>query len=181
MPLTQIKKEVKIFLASSSELELERIHTGDLFNDINSALADTDVRIRLLKWESFNPSFRGNRKQSEYDEQVKKADVFVVMFFMKTGKLTMEEVETAIAAHAQSGNPKELHCFIKDCQKKCEFDIGKLKADLGSDFVIDAFSDTRDFKLKLVKILMPFLNAFDITVTETDKFVQVNNINLLRK
>jgi hypothetical protein len=38
---TQLRKEIKIFLASSSELEFERIHTGDLFNDINSVLVDT--------------------------------------------------------------------------------------------------------------------------------------------
>jgi len=51
----QTENEIKVFLASSSELDIERAHVGDLCNDINSLLADTPVRVRLLKWEVFYP------------------------------------------------------------------------------------------------------------------------------
>jgi len=48
MNQTQPANEIKVFLASSSELDLERAHIGDFFNDINSILTDTNVRIRYL-------------------------------------------------------------------------------------------------------------------------------------
>ena len=59
------------------------------------SLADTDVRVRLLKWEIFDPAYKGERKQTEYDHQVKKSDIFIVLFRTKAGKYTIEEAEVA--------------------------------------------------------------------------------------
>jgi len=173
--------EIKIFLASSSELELERVHIGDFFTDINSILLDTDVRVRLLKWEIFDPSFRGERKQTEYDHQVVKSDIFIALFRTKAGKFTTEETEVAKTAHKENKTPQELYCFIQDWQEKREFDVEELKTNLGSDFIIDTFEKINDLKYKIVKILMPRFTANNITITETDKFIQINSINIFRK
>jgi hypothetical protein len=62
MTKTKSQTEIKVFLASSSELELERVHIGDFFNDINSILVDTEIRLRLLKWEVFDPAYKGERR-----------------------------------------------------------------------------------------------------------------------
>ena len=79
--------DLKLFLASSNELELERVYVGDFFNDINSTLAGTDapLRLRLLKWESFDPSYKGERKQAEYNQQIEVSDIFVALFRTKEG------------------------------------------------------------------------------------------------
>jgi len=181
MNKTQTENEIKVFLASSSELDLERAHIGDLFNDINSLLADTPVRVRLLKWEVFDPLFKGERKQSEYDQQVKKADIFIALFRSKAGKFTLEEVDVAIAAHAQNQRPQELYCFIQDWQEKREFDMDEIKAKLSANYVTDSFTDIKDLKLKLIKILIPRLCACGVAVTETEKFIQISSTNILRK
>jgi len=181
MNKTQTETEIKVFLASSSELDIERAHIGDLCNDINSLLADTSVRLRLLKWEVFDPLFKGERKQSEYDQQVKKADIFIALFRSKAGKFTLEEVDVAIAAHAQNQRPQELYCFIQDWQEKREFDMDEIKAKLSANYVTDSFADIKDLKFKLIKILIPRLSACGITVTETEKFIQISSINILRK
>jgi len=178
---TQTESEIKVFLASSSELELERAHIGDLFNDINSILTDTDVRLRLLKWENFDHTFTGNRKQGEYDQQVKRADIFIALFRSLAGKYTMEETDVAKTAHAQNRRPEELHCFIQDYDQKREFDANELKTQLGADFIIDSFTSINDLKLKLIKILSPRLNALGVNVTETGKFIQIASVNILRK
>ena len=178
---TQTLSEIKVFLASSSELDLERAHVGDFFNDINSILADTNVRVRLLKWENFNPAFTGERKQGEYDQQVKKADVFIALYRIKNGLYTREETDVAKAAHTESHRPEELYCFIQDWDEKREFDVGALKAELGPDFIMDSFKDIKDLKLKIVKILSPRLGALGVNVTETEKFAQIASVNILRK
>jgi hypothetical protein len=41
-------------IKSTSELDIERAHIGDLCNDINLLLADTAVRVRRLKWADFD-------------------------------------------------------------------------------------------------------------------------------
>jgi hypothetical protein len=181
MTLPQTENEIKVFLASSSELELERVHIGDFFNDINSMLADTSVRIRLLKWELFDPSFKGERKQTEYDNQVKKSDIFIALFRTKAGMYTIEETEVAQNAHTQNQRPQELYCFIQEYHGKREFDVDELKAKLGADYVMDSFTDITELKLKLIKILTPRLCACGVAVTETEKFIQIGSVNILRK
>lgn len=181
MKQIQPETEIKVFLASSSELELERVYIGDFFTNINSTLVDTDVRVRLLKWEVFDPLFKGDRKQNEYDQQVKKSDVFIALFRTKAGKYTIEEVEVAKNEHTQNKKPQQLYCFIQDWQEKREFDVDELKAKLGEDHIIDSFADIGDLKLKIVKILSPYLCACGVTVTETDKFIQIGFVNILRK
>jgi len=177
MKQNPIENEIKVFLASSSELDLERAYIGDLFNDINFLLADTIVRVRLLKWEVFDPLFKGERKQSEYDQQVKTADIFIALFRSKVGKYTREEIDVAIAAHTQNQRPQELYYFIQDCQEEREFNIEELRTNLSAD----SFVDIKDLKLKLIKILSPRLCACGISVTETDKFIQIGSVNILRK
>lgn len=179
--MTQTLTEIKTFLASSSELELERVHIGDFFNDINSLLADMSVRVRLLKWEVFDPSFKGERKQTEYDQQVKKSDVFIVLFRTKAGKYTIEEAEVAKMAHTENKKPQELYCFFQDCQEKREFEIDELKTTLGENYISNTFSDIADLKLKIINILKPHLCACGVLIIEKDNFIKINSINILKK
>jgi len=181
MKQTQVEGEIKVFLASSSELDLERAHIGDLFNDINSVLAETAVRVRLLKWEVFDPAFTGERKQSEYDQQVKKADIFIALFRSLAGKYTMEEVDVAIAAHTQDRRPEELYCFVQDWEGKREFAVEGLKTKLGAGFVMDSFADIDELKYKIAKILSPRLGACGAAITETGKFIKIGSVNILRR
>jgi hypothetical protein len=181
MSLPETENEIKVFLASSSELELERVHIGDFFNDINSILADTTVRVRLLKWEVFDPSYKGERKQTEYDQRVKKSDIFVALFRTKVGPFTIEEVDVAKNAYTQNKRPQELYCFIQNSQEKRAFDADELKSELGTDYVFDSFMDTEDLKFKIIKILWPRLLACGVAITETDKFIQICSVNFFRK
>ena len=174
-------KTVNVFLASSFELELERVHIGDLFNDVNSLLIDTDIRLRLLKWENFDPSYTGERSQSLYDRKVEESDIFIVLFRIKKGKYTIEEVKTALDAHTQNKKPRELYCFIQDTEEKRDFDISELKTELTPAFTFDTFSDIPDLKRKAMRILSPRLKALGAPITETEKFVRIGSVNLLRK
>jgi hypothetical protein len=181
MNSSQIENEIKVFLASSSELELERIHIGDFFNDINSVLANTAVRVRLLKWEVFDPSYKGERKQVEYDQQVKKSDIFIALFRTIAGKYTIEEAEVAIDAYAQNKKPQELYCFIQDSQEERNFNKDELKSQLGANYIFDSFTNITNLKHKLINILLSRLSACGVTVTETEKFIRIGSVNILRK
>ena len=173
--------ELKIFLASSSELELERAHVGDLVNDINSHLLNTFFRIRLLKWEIFDHEFKGERKQSEYNQQIKKSDIFLVLFRSKFGKFTIEEKDVALHEHTENQKPKELYCFIQEYQEKRDFDARDLVKQLGSSFVMGSYMDTNELKQNLLKILKPHICSSGVHMTETEKYFIINSENFLRK
>lgn len=176
----QTEHDIKVFLASSEELNFERVCIGDFFNDINSVLADAAVRVRLLKWEHFDPLFTKKRKQSEYDDQVKKADIFVALFRSKVGIFTLEEVQTASDAYKTNGRPQELYCFIHECQEK-KLNVDDLKNKLGENYSFDFFVDIAELKLKLLKILEPRLCKHGTNITETGRFIKIESENILRK
>jgi hypothetical protein len=179
--MKQTEGEIKVFLASSSELDIERAHVGDLFNDINSVLMDTNVRVRLLKWESFDPGFKGNRKQSEYDEQVKKADIFIALFRTVFGKFTEEETKIAAISHEQEKKPGELYCFIQDNIQERQFTPEKIKESLGGSYIMDSFSDINNLKSKILRILLPHFRASGVEFAETEKFFRIGANKILRK
>ena len=58
------------------------------------------------------------------------------------------------------------------------FDKDGLK--LGVDYVKDSFADITDLKFKLMKILLPRLCAYGININENEKFIQINQVNILR-
>jgi len=176
-----MNSEIKIFLASSAELELERVYVGDFFTELNSIMVQTPVRIRLLKWEVFESKFTGERKQNEYDEQVKVSDIFISLFHTRAGKFTMEEVEVAKETYQEFKKPKELYNFFKESSAQREFKLEELTASLKPYFVIDTYKEINDLKCKIMKILTPHLTGLGVKVENTDKFMTINGNNVLRK
>ena len=172
--------EIKVFLASSSELALERVYVGDFFTELNSIIVQTPVRIRLLKWEVFESKYTGERKQNEYDEQVKVSNIFISLFHTRAGKYTMEEVEVAKETHNKLKRPKELYNFFKESTAKREFNLDELTASLKPVFVVDTYKDINDLKCKIINILAPHLIDLGVKVKNNNKFISLNDTNVLR-
>jgi len=189
-------REINVFVASSSELENERIHIGDLFNDINSLFikCGEDMRCRLLKWEYFDPSFKGNRKQTEYDKKVdEESDIFIVLFKTKAGEFTLEECDVAIKAHAEKAKPKHLVCLIENYKEKedrqfvnlrksgDELVPGNLKqAELVErlkGFEFDGYTCVGELKEIIIKIIMREIPL----IIEGDTYFSVSGYNLAKK
>ena len=65
-----MNKTISIFLASSSELENDRIEFGDFVRQLDDIYEKRGTRLSLLKWENFDSSISG-RKQDDYNEKIK--------------------------------------------------------------------------------------------------------------
>jgi len=98
-------KRIKIFLASSKELEVERREFEIFINRENKRLFDEGVFVHLEIWEDFIDAVSQTRLQDEYNEAVKNSDIFISMFFTKVGKYTDEEFEAAYGQFIKSGKP----------------------------------------------------------------------------
>ena len=117
----QIKK---IFLASSAELKADREAFERMLARLNPQWRSRDITFDLVVWENFIDAMSSEGLQKEYDKAVQECDVFVMLFFTKVGKYTLEEFETAFADLAAGTGPKIYTYFKNDSILTGELDDG---------------------------------------------------------
>ncbi len=131
-------RTIKIFLASSSELKEDRDAFDLYFRQQNDRLRKQGIYLEIVRWENFLDAMSETRLQNEYNQEVKACDIFVSLFFSKTGKYTEEEFDTA---HKQFLNTKKpiIYTFFKN-------------APLDSNNIGDEIITLLNFKKKLAAL-----------------------------
>ena len=108
-------KTIKIFLASSEELDYDRMVFGNLVRRLDDMYEKRGIRIKLFEWEDYDAAFNDRRKQDEYNDHVRESDIFFALFHKKAGKFTIEEFDIASEEFKQHASPK-VFTFCKDLQ-----------------------------------------------------------------
>ena len=106
-------KLIKIFLASSEEMDYDRMVFGNLVRRLNDLYERRGVRLKLFEWEDYDSAFNDQRKQDEYNERVRESDVFLALFHKKAGAFTVEEFDVATETFREKASPK-VYTFLKD-------------------------------------------------------------------
>ena len=88
-------KEIKIFLASSYELESDRVRFGDMIYRWNSAWERKGYHLTLTKWEDFPGFYEPDGQQTSYNRSIECSHIFVALFWHKTGRHTLNELQVA--------------------------------------------------------------------------------------
>jgi hypothetical protein len=104
---------IKIFLASSSELEDDRRDFEIFIGRKNKDWIAKGVFLHLVLWEDFLDAVSKMRLQDEYNKAIRECDVFVMLFFTKVGKYTEEEFETAFGQFKATDKPF-IFTYFKD-------------------------------------------------------------------
>lgn len=116
--MTQVTKkimtELKIFLASSNELEQERIKLGNEIASLNNKITKEGKRVELIKWEDLNRAMHKDGVQTRFTEELLKSDVAVILIHKRVGKFTMEEFNQAYSAMIQGKKPKWIYVYFKN-------------------------------------------------------------------
>lgn len=99
---------IRIFLASSTELKSDRDQFADFITRLNMHYEPRGYRFILYIWEFLDPAYNNQRKQNEYNNEIRKCDFFVALFHTKVGKYTIEELEAA----QEECKKRELPMFI---------------------------------------------------------------------
>lgn len=102
----------KIFLASSEELRQDREQFEIFINRLNKKWVDRSIFFELLIWEDFIDAMSKTRLQDEYNKAVKESDIFILLFFTKVGKYSLEEFETAFG-HFQEQSKPIIYTYFK--------------------------------------------------------------------
>lgn len=98
-------KTIKIFLASSSELEKERDEFEIFIRRKNDNLSELDIYLTVVRWENFIDAMSKTRLQDEYNKAIVDCDIFVSLFHTKVGKYTEEEFLKALKTFMDNGKP----------------------------------------------------------------------------
>lgn len=110
---TAALRTIKIFLASSSELEHDRNAFDLYFRTENDRLIQDGIYLTIERWENFLDAMSETTLQNEYNNAVRNCDIFVSLFMTKTGKFTEEEFEVAHEEFKNKNKPL-IYTYFKD-------------------------------------------------------------------
>ena len=108
-------RTIKIFLASSEELENDRMAFGNLVRRLDNIYERRGIRVELFEWEDYDAAYNGQRKQDEYNDQIKASDLFLALFHTQAGRFTVEEFDVATEEFRQKASPK-VYVYCRDLQ-----------------------------------------------------------------
>ena len=95
--MTTDPQTVRIFLASSAELKPDREAFEQAIARRNKEWNPRGVFLHLDIWEDLSAAMSPTRSQDEYNREIDRCDIFVVLFWTKVGRYTAEEFERAYA------------------------------------------------------------------------------------
>jgi Leucine-rich repeat (LRR) protein len=116
-PAGSALRTIRIFLASSSELREDRDAFDLYFRQQNDQLRKRGVYLEIVRWENFLDAMSETRLQDEYNKEIRTCDIFVCLFFTKTGKFTEEEFDVAHRQFLDRGRPR-IFTFFKNADFK---------------------------------------------------------------
>lgn len=152
---TKTVQTIRIFLASSNKLHDDRVAFADFIECLQNHYGSRNYSLLLDKWEYLDSSYKNKRKQSEYNELIKKCDIFVVLFHNTVGEYTLEEFNIAIEECRRRNLP--LFIYFKDLKdQETPEDIKKIQIRIKNE--LEHFWGTYDTNDKLH---LDFLLNFD--------------------
>ncbi len=107
-------KTIKVFVASSEELREERLELADLFAHLNRVFKCRGIELEISKWEYLDESMGRERKQEEYNREIKSCDMCVVLYWRRIGDYTREELEVAYNELQAGRKPYKLYIYFKE-------------------------------------------------------------------
>ena len=106
-------RKINVFIVSSSELSEERKEIALLLYRENKSLVDKGIFLDLVIWEELLHSFRGQRIQNYFNEEMLKCDIVIALFFKKVGQFSKEEFDLAYQNLRKGRKPSYLFVYFK--------------------------------------------------------------------
>lgn len=88
-------KTIKIFLASSAELDADKEQVELFIARKNKDYSKKRVFLELTTWKDFISAMTEDHSQKKYNDYIRSCDIALFLFHSKLGRFTKEEFETA--------------------------------------------------------------------------------------
>jgi len=107
--------EISIFIASSGEMKEEREALTELIRKTSTNEFEKNRKIKLkpVIWEEESHSIKGHRIQDNFNEELIKSDIAIVMFHTYIGKYTEEEFKLAYKNIKAGKKPYHMFLYFK--------------------------------------------------------------------
>ena len=107
-------KRIKLFLASSAELDEDKALFDLFISDKNKVYRERYIDFELRTWRDFISSMTLTRLQNEYNDYIKSCDIVIFLFHTKVGQYTLEEFNVAHKQFLKSkGKKPQIYVFFK--------------------------------------------------------------------
>ena len=145
-------KDIRIFVASSKELERERNYLAYLVLSKEEEFAKRGLRVRLAKWEYVDPRLTEARTEDRYLDEMYDCDAAFVLFRDIAGMYTREELDKALVGEREGWSRLKAHRILFAADGAPDSDAAKLRAELpeGSYGVWIGMEELRAAFLELV-------------------------------
>lgn len=110
-------KTYKIFLASSNELNQDRKDFIIFISEYNKELKKHNIELQVEYWEDMDDKFNTSCKQDDYNAFLRQCTFFVMLFWSKVGKYTLEEFKL-VQSLLQEGKDIYLYCYERTTPKE---------------------------------------------------------------
>jgi len=154
------KQNIKLFLASSNELNEERQEIELFLSRENRRLYYQNIFLNLIIWEDLKHSFSGDRIQDYFNREMLKCDIVICMFFKKIGNFTKEEFDKAYNHFKKGKKPRHIYVFFKSGEVDIDeidediLKIRKLKEEIKeAEQIYKSFKSNDDLVIQLKKQL----------------------------
>jgi len=137
-------KKITIFLASSNELKPDRERFEIEVYRKCKAWFDEGIFLHLDIWEDLSARMSRLRSQDEYNDRIKKVDIFLLLASNKVGMYTAEEFDSAFGAFRASAKPF-IFTYFRETTGATDPSLQKFKNKLSSlGHFYSGYSDVDD-------------------------------------
>ncbi|OUO98865.1 tetratricopeptide repeat protein [Barnesiella sp. An22] len=98
-------RTLKVFIASSEELRLERLEFADMIQHLNRILKPRGIEIEPID------------NHEEYNRELKNCELCLVLYWTRFGDYTKSEFDTAYSELCAGRNPQKLYVYFKDADE----------------------------------------------------------------
>ena len=108
-------KRVKVFIASSAELDDDKKELDFFFAERNKIYAERNILFIQKTWKDFESSLHKHFLQDRYNDYIRKCDIVIFLFHTKLGKYTLQELDIADETFKKSRKRKpRIFIFYKE-------------------------------------------------------------------
>ena len=143
--------KVRIFLASSAELDEDKNQVEIFISRINKDWHEKRIYLELTTWKDFKSAITEGRSQDEYNKYIRSSDISIFLFHTKIGQFTKEEFDQAHKAFLTCKDPKKpkIYTYFKKEQKESQ-EITNFRDYIdGLDHFYDTYINIEDLFVKL--------------------------------
>lgn len=147
-------KKVRIFIASSAEIDDDKQMFDLYFSEKNKLYRDKNIDFDQKTWKDFNSSIAEFRLQDRYNDYIRQCDIVIFLFHTKLGTYTTEELEVATKIYKENKYRKpKIYVYFKENDADESLQNFKQYCENVLGHFCDIYTDYQDLYLKFDKQL----------------------------